>query len=203
MEVQNAIAIGEPIGTPEEISFYRNWQKGGQIAAGAILGISHASLFSIVYAFARPSLPGSNNMKKALVLATVMWLTIFMIPFIKYPANPPAVGDPETLYYRQTIYLTYVSISGLGALGFAYLYRYLGKRDYKRIFVPSLYAAYVTIFYFVLPPNPDPITAPMSLVNNFRIASAGTVTIFWILLGIILGKLWDKYKPYVRVEKIP
>ncbi len=201
LEVQNKIAKGEPIGTTEEISFYRNWQKGGQILAGAILGISYASLFSIVYAFAMSSLPGSNNMKKSLVLAAVMWLTIFMIPFLKYPANPPAVGDPETIYYRQTIYLIYASISGLGALGFAYFYRYLGKRDYKKIVLPTLYTAYVIVFYFVLPPNPDPITAPMELVNNFRIASAATVTIFWILLGIILGKLWDKYKPYLKVEK--
>lgn len=202
LEIQKVIAEGEPIGTPEEISYYRNWQRGGQILAGAILGISYSSLFSIVFAFARPSLLGSSNTKKALILAAVMWLAIFMIPFLKYPANPPAVGDPETIYYRQTIYLLYASISGLGALGFAYLYRYLRNRDYKKAVIPALYAAYVTTFYFLLPSNPDPITAPMDLVNNFRIASAGTVTIFWILLGFIFGSLWDKYKPHLKLQKL-
>ena len=28
---------------------------------------------------------------------------------IKYPANPPAVGDPETIYYRQSLYVGYFS----------------------------------------------------------------------------------------------
>jgi hypothetical protein len=47
-----------------------------------------------------------------------------------------------------------------------------------------------------LPPNPDKITAPMDLVQGFRIASAFTMSIFWGLLAIILGSFWDKFKPH-------
>ncbi len=48
----------------------------------------------------------------------------------------------------------------------------------------------------ILPPNPDEITAPMDLVMGFRIASAFTMSVFWGLLGLILGALWDKTKPH-------
>jgi len=36
-------------------------------------------------------------LKKTFTLAAIMWLTIYIIPFLKYPANPPTVGDPETV----------------------------------------------------------------------------------------------------------
>lgn len=48
-----------------------------------------------------------------------MFFVLFLVPALKYPSNPPAVGDPETVYYRQSLYL---AISGFGALGLAFLY---------------------------------------------------------------------------------
>jgi hypothetical protein len=97
---------GESI-DPDELVIYRAWQKSGEIVAGIILGISIAALFGIVFAYSRSSvllLPRSdNNKKKALVLAGIMWFVLFLVPALKYPANPPAVGDPETIYYRQSL----------------------------------------------------------------------------------------------------
>src|SRR6185437_8372073 len=96
---------------PIEFSAYRLWQKGGEIAAGTILGLSLGSLFGIVFAYARNSIPGSSNKKKALLLAGVMWFVLFLVPALKYPANPPAVGEPETIYYRQQLYIAFLAIS--------------------------------------------------------------------------------------------
>lgn len=199
LEIQNAIAEGEDPGSPEEIAQYRTWQKGGQVLAGSILGLSLGSLFALVYAFSWSSLLGSNGVKKGLLLAAIMWFTLFLIPFLKYPANPPAVGDPETIYYRQFLYLLFQSASGLGALGLAFLYRKLGNKKNRKFIVPAIYAAYISAVFIAMPPNPDPITAPMDLVNNFRIASALTVTLFWIVLGAIFGIFWDRFKPHIRV----
>jgi Probable cobalt transporter subunit (CbtA) len=56
----------------------------------------------IVFAYTHSSVPGSNNKKKALIVASIMWFVLFLMPALKYPANPPAVGDPETIYYRQS-----------------------------------------------------------------------------------------------------
>jgi predicted cobalt transporter CbtA len=195
IENQNAIAQGEVI-NPQESNDYRLWQKSGEIAAGTTLGISLGALFGIVFALTRNSIPGSNDKKKALILAGVMLLVIYIVPALKYPANPPAVGDPETIYYRESLYITLLTISGFSALGLAFLYRMLGDKKAKQIVVPVLYIGIIAAAFMILPPNPDEITAPMDLVMGFRIASGLTMSAFWGLLGLILGALWDKTRPH-------
>jgi predicted cobalt transporter CbtA len=195
IENQNAIAQGEVI-NPQEFNDYRLWQKSGEIAAGTILGVSLGALFGVVFALTRNSIPGSNNKKKALILAGVMLLVIYIVPALKYPANPPAVGDPETIYYRESLYITILTISGLSALGLAFLYRKLGDKKGKQIVVPVIYIVIISAAFMILPPNPDEITAPMDLVIGFRIASGLTMSAFWGLLGLILGALWDKTRPH-------
>jgi predicted cobalt transporter CbtA len=195
IENQNAIAQGEVI-NPQESNDYRLWQKSGEIAAGTTLGISLGALFGIVFALTRNSIPGSNDKKKALILAGVMLLVIYIVPALKYPANPPAVGDPETIYHRESLYITLLTISGFSALGLAFLYRMLGDKKAKQIVVPVIYIGIIAAAFMILPPNPDEITAPMDLVMGFRIASGLTMSAFWGLLGLILGALWDKTRPH-------
>lgn len=186
---------------PVEFSNYRYWQRGGEIAAGTILGTSIAALFGIVFAYSRKSIPGSSNKKKALILAGIMWFVIFLVPALKYPANPPAVGDPETIYYRQSLYLVYLSISSFTALGVGLMHRKLRTIQSKKVMiVPAIYASIMVASYLALPANPDAIKAPMDLVTGFRIASGFTMSIFWGLLGIILGAFWDKTKPHEKAK---
>ena len=47
-----------------------------------------------------------------------------------------------------------------------------------------------------MPDNPDEITAPMNLVNEFRMMSVLGVTSFWISVGVILGLFWNRLKPH-------
>lgn len=195
IEIENQAAAQGEIIDPAELSAYRIWQRSGSIAAGAVLGMSLASLFGIVFAYGRLALPGSTNLKKALVLAGIMWLALYFVPAIKYPANPPAVGDPETIYLRQGLYMAMLAISGLSALSIGMAYKKMPPR-FRRFAAPAAYAAIVAAAFFALPANPDEITAPMDLVNSFRIASGVTMTMFWVLLGAILGALWDRTKPH-------
>ena len=205
IETQNAIKKGEVI-DPVELQNYRLWQKGGEIAAGTILGMSFGALFGVVFVYSRSLLlPQSNsNIRKALVLAGIMWFVLFLIPALKYPANSLAVGDPETIYYREGLYIGLLAISGFSALGLALLYRKLGSRTPNNknriIIVPLIYAAIIVGAILILPPNPDKISAPMDLVQGFRIASAFTMSIFWGLLGLILGALWDRLRPHETAQ---
>ena len=196
IENQNLFASGEEKDTPQfwvEYSAYRDWQKGGQVLAGAILGTSIGALFGIVFAYSRKILPGQHNVKKALVLAGIMWLTIFLIPFLKYPANPPTVGDPETVVLRATLYLAFIAISGFSVIGFYQLSKKFQGR--KKLVAVIGYAAFMTAMFVVMPPNPDEIAAPMELVNGFRVMSVVAVSVFWLALGIILGLFWQKIQP--------
>jgi predicted cobalt transporter CbtA len=122
-----------------------------------------------------------------------MWLTIYFIPFLKYPANPPTVGDPETVVLRSILYLSFIAISGFGALGFYKLSNRLDKG--KKIAAVLGYAVFISVIFVVMPQNPDEVTAPMDLVNGFRAMSVIAVSIYWISLGIILGAFWQKLQP--------
>jgi len=201
IENQNLFASGEEKDTPQfwvEYSAYRDWQKGGQVLAGAILGTSMGALFGIVYAYSRNSLPAGNDLKKTFVLAGIMWLTIYFIPFLKYPANPPTVGDPDTVVLRTILYLSFIAISGFGALGFYQLYKKL--QTGKKIAAFVGYAIFISIVFALMPPNPDEITAPMDLVNGFRVMSVIAVSVFWISIAFILGVFWQRFQPDAGIK---
>lgn len=201
IENQNLFASGEEKDSPEfwvEYSAYRDWQKGGQVLAGAILGTSIGALFGIVFAYSRQVLPGQHNVKKSLVLAGIMWFTIYFIPFLKYPANPPTVGDPETVILRSILFLSFIAISGFGAVGFYQLYKKLGKG--KKIIAFIGYAAFITTVFMIMPQNPDEMSAPIELVNGFRMMSVIAVSTFWLSIGILLGIFWQKVQPDKPVQ---
>ena len=193
LETQRKISSGENVDMAELVH-YRIWQKGGAIAAGAVYGISLGALFGIVFAYGRKALPGDNNKKKALFLAGILWFILYLMVAIKYPANPPAVGDPETIYYRQSLYVEYLAISGFTALALALAWNrvHLGS---KNILFPLIYAAVMIVAYVVLPPNPDKIGISMDLIHTFRIVTALTIGIFWGILAIVFGSLWDRFIP--------
>ncbi|KEQ56853.1 putative cobalt transporter subunit protein [Marine Group I thaumarchaeote SCGC RSA3] len=196
IENQNLFASGEEEDTPQfwvEYNSYRDWQKGGQVLAGAILGTSVGALFGIVYALSRHALPGKNDLRKTLVLAGIMWLTIYLIPFLKYPANPPTVGDGETVVLRAVLYLSFIAISGFGAVGLYQLYKRLKQNTKVLAFVG--YAVFIGIVFALMPPNPDEVTAPMDLVDGFRAMSAVAVSVFWVSVAVVLGSLWHKFRP--------
>ncbi|QLH08007.1 CbtA family protein [Nitrosopumilus ureiphilus] len=202
IENQNLFASGEEEDTPQfwvEYDGYRDWQKGGQVLAGAILGTSMGALFGIVYALSRNSLPGRNDLKKTFTLAAIMWLSIYFIPFLKYPANPPTVGDPETVVLRAILYLSFIAISGFGVVGFYQLYKRL--KSNSKVLAFAGYAVFIGIAFALMPQNPDEITAPMELVNGFRAMSVIAVSVFWVSIAVILGIFWHKFRPDSQISE--
>ena len=196
IENQQLFSTGEEIDGPQfwvEYYEYRSWQKGGEVLAGAILGTSIGSLFGIVYALSKKSLPSGNNIGKTVILAGLMWFTLFVIPFLKYPANPPTVGDGETVVLRGILYLTLIAISGFMAIGFYQIFKRVKAKN--RILPIIGYGILMTLVFFVMPENPDEISTSMELVNNFRVVAFLTGTIFWFTLALFLGVFWQKTNP--------
>ena len=195
LENESLFASGEAEDNLEfwaEYESYRIWQKSGQVLAGVILGLAMGSLFGIVYALSRNSLPGKTDVTKSVILAGVMWLTIYIIPFLKYPANPPTVGDGETVMLRAILYVSFIALSGIGVVLFYKLSQKL--QNNKKYFGLFGYVIFITILFFVMPENPDEITAPMNLVNEFRLMSVLGVSSFWLSVGLILGLFWKKFE---------
>src|SRR5438445_8372655 len=202
IENRNMFASGEAHDTPQfwqEFNNYRMWQKDSSLLAGGMLGLATGALFGLIFAYSRNALPSQNHIKKALVLAGIMWATIFFIPFLKYPSNPPTIGDPSTIVLRTSLYIAFLSLSGLGALGFSRLYK---KMHSKRFLAFLGYGAFISLVFFVLPPYPDKITISMDLLNGFRAVSVITMTIYWLAKAIILGLLLRRFQPHITREQV-
>jgi len=116
--IDEAIALEQLHHGEEEASdpvVPREVQKVGLFVGWLILGVAYAALLGVVYAIARmhgwlgPSLIGP------MLLAAVAYLGIALFPALKYPANPPGVGDPETIGFRQlTFVASWVVATGPG-----------------------------------------------------------------------------------------
>ena len=200
LENESLFASGEAEDTLEfwaEYESYRIWQKSGQVLAGVILGLAMGSLFGIVFALSKNSLPGKNDISKAVILSAVMWTTLYLIPFLKYPANPPTVGDADTVVLRMILYVSFIIISGVAVVAFYKLSKKLNKKKYLALIG---YTGFMTLTFVAMPDNPDEITAPMNLVNEFRFVSVLGVSSFWGTVGIILGLFWKKFDKTSKLE---
>jgi predicted cobalt transporter CbtA len=66
----------------------------------------------------------------------------------------------------------------------------------KSLAVSIIYSGIMIGSFIAISPNPDKITALVDMINGFRIMSMLTITIFWIVLRITFGLIWDKLKPH-------
>jgi hypothetical protein len=144
-------------------------------------------LFGSAYAIAQPHLPAawSRARRSALVALCSLW-AVGVLPFLKYPANPPGVGDPDTIDFRQRLYLTML-ILGIVAVAAAFT---TAKRLAPRlgsagagIAALAVLAVISAAAFFGLPDNPDAIRAPFALVQEFRLHSLAGIVLFWLLSG--------------------
>jgi uncharacterized membrane protein len=87
-----------------------------------------------------------------------MFIVLFLVPALKYPTNPPAVGDASTIYYREILFIGFISISGLSTVILALVYN--RKKIFasstsnlakKKLLIPLIYAAIMTATYLVFP----------------------------------------------------
>jgi predicted cobalt transporter CbtA len=201
-ETQRDIAKGINVDF-NQLHNYRIWQKSGAFAAGTFIGMAYGGLVGVVYIFARKYLPFSDDRKKAILLAALMYLAFYLVPFSKYPANPPSVGDTHTIGLRDHLYTSYqiMSVSIALVMGILFFkFRNVNKIKYS---IPAIYIVLITSMYFIWEPNPDKIITPMIVVNTFRTLTGVTMAIFFTLIGVFFGVLWNKYKPYESVKVAP
>jgi hypothetical protein len=179
-----------------EVHSYRDWQKSGTFAAGAFIGMAYGAIMGVVYTFARNYLPFKSDKSKAILLAGLMFLALYLVPFSKYPANPPAVGNPDTISLRDHLYITYQITSVAVALAMGILF--FKYREIKGIhyIIPAAYILIITSMYYIWPSIPDKIEISMSVVNMFRAITGFTMGVFFSMIGVFFGLFWAKFKPH-------
>lgn len=158
----------------------RQVQKAMLVVGSALYGVLVGIVFAAVLVALGRRLPGRWPHLKAAALAAALGWSVAILPFLKYPANPPGVGDPETALYRQAIQLGFMALSVLAVVAAGAAYRPLGRR---LGLAAGLYGILVVLLFVFMPPNPDPITAPPDLIREFRILSLSGLALFWAILG--------------------
>ena len=130
--VQAAIdkAAGLPVEPPGPDIFSRAIQANVGIGVGVVFfGIAMGALFAVVYTVCLGRVGKLRARGLAVVVAGGGFLGVYLVPFLKYPANPPSIGHPETIGTRGTLYVVMVACS-LAFLGGAV---WLGRRLRARL----------------------------------------------------------------------
>ena len=111
-------AAGRPIAPDGPEIFSRSIQSTIGIATGII---AFSTAMGALVAVAYLVLHGRFNVRPrnlVWMIAGFGFLGVYLLPFVKYPANPPAIGHSFTIHTRGALYLTMVA-SSLILLGLA------------------------------------------------------------------------------------
>jgi len=195
--IERAVALEaatQPAGATHHEMFSRVTQQIGGGIGAVLYGICLGLIFGVVFAATRHLLRSKTDWRRAMTVAAAGFVTVFLIPFVKYPANPPAVGDPDTITRRTALYLIMLAWSVVATWSAWRVARWLrdGRGLPEERWAPLTaltYAAIVGLGLTVLPGPPDRVTAPATLVWRFRLASAGGAAVLWATLGLAAGLL--------------
>ncbi|MEV6265644.1 CbtA family protein [Kribbella sp. NPDC051936] len=170
----------------EEPLVSREGQKAGLFLATSLYGVALGGLFAVAYTLLRRKLGTANDAYAALGLAAAGFVGVVLVPFLKYPPNPPAVGDPETITKRTVTYLLTLVIGLLAVWAGVALSRWAAPYGEVARLAGGVAGLVVTVVaaYLILPRiNEVPESFPATLLWQFRFASLGTQATLWLLLG--------------------
>jgi len=174
------------------------------IVFGAALG----ALFAVAYAICLGRVGRVRPRTLALLVAGGGFLGLYLVPFLKYPANPPAVGHDDTIRQRGTFYLLMVACSVL----FLVLTVWLGKRLQPRfgtwnaaLIAGGVFVAATAVMMLALP-SFDEVPAPLAdpggqivypgfpadVLFDFRFYSLGAQLILWAAIGLVFAPLAER-----------
>lgn len=180
----------------EEEVFSRATQKVGLFFATGLFGTTVGGIFGLVFAFFRGRLTAEGDLRRSLYLTAALFAGTFAIPFLKYPANPPSVGDPSDIGARTAAYFTLVALSLLAVLAAWLAARLLRERGVeaprRRGIVGAGLLAVIAVLFLALPPGASAEGFPAGLLWGFRLSSFGTQLVFWAGLGALFGLLCER-----------
>ncbi len=144
----------------------------------AVYDGAFGGLFALAFALAHGRMGAFGPRTTSALLALSGIVAITIVPNLKYPANPPSVGDPETIGMRTGLYFSMIAIS-LAAMIAAWMARNRLLRPYGEwnaaLIAGAAYLIAVVLVAVALPTvNEVPEEFPAVALWQFRMASLGS-----------------------------
>ena len=197
--MERAIALEEtravteapsPAGGEVETPVSLGVQRVGMVVGTGIYGLILGLVFSGGYALLRRVQPGWQPLALAATVGILGFWAISLFPFVKFPVNPPGVGEGDTLLFRQQFQTIFLVLSAFGIVvllvGWAKI-NSLAVPDKSRTPLRAAlalgYGVFAAALVFGIPGNPDPVPVPVDLLELFRALTMAGQFLLWGLLA--------------------
>lgn len=199
------LAIGEPhieaavqleqataAGVPPAFEVTRPAQRIGLVVGTTLAGLAVGALFAVTSAWAVGRIEGGPWGRSAKLGATAVGALV-LLPALKYPPNPPAVGDPATIAQRTILYLGLALTGLLLALAAWAAGRRLAASSLpapvRQTLVGAGVVAVAAVLYAALPAVGGNADVPADLLWSFRLASIATQATLYGGTALVFGLL--------------
>jgi hypothetical protein len=193
-EHDTAVARGEnPPPVMEEPELVSRPVQGGigLFTGVTVYNLAFGGLFALGFAICYGRMgPYSPRVTSAL-LALSGFIALYAVPILKYPANPPSIGNPDTIGVRTAIYFGMLLLS-LAAMIAAWNVRTRLVDQFgawnATLIAAAVYLLAVVLIALAMPPlNEVPEGFPAVVLWQFRMASLGAQAIMWTVIGLGFG----------------
>ncbi|MET8230663.1 CbtA family protein [Micromonospora sp. NPDC005298] len=171
----------------------RDVQRGGLFLATGLFGAAMGGLLATAYVLLARRRRAYDDGRSGLPLAGAALLGAVVVPFLKYPANPPAVGDPATINQRTVTYLLMVVLGLVAVWAGSLGYRAVDAGAPSGLRAAAAVGGFllVTVVSYVVMPSFQEVPAdfPATLLWDFRLASLGTQVVLWTGTGLLFAAL--------------
>jgi hypothetical protein len=172
----------------------RALQSTAGLATGVLVfGVAMGGVAALAYCFALGRVGRFTPRATALLLSGAALVVVYVVPFLKYPANPPSVGQPDTIGERTALYFLMMLLSVLLAVAAVIAGKRLAPRLgiwYAALASVGGFALAVGLAYGFLPGiNEVPEGFSAVLLWQFRLASLAIQVTLWGGFGLIFGEL--------------
>ena len=198
ISLEEAAAAAEaPAGEPEDgggIAVSLGVQRVGMAAGLAVLGVLFGAVFTGLYHLVRLASPGWNMWAWSSIAGFLGFWAISLFAQLKYPLNPPGIGEGTSLLARQGFQFLFIAVSILAVVGVCFAVRKVVQSQPHGVGrwlglsgIAVAYAVVAIAAFLLIPGNPDAIPewVPEGLVIMFR--SFSIIGHFLLWMGIALG----------------
>jgi predicted cobalt transporter CbtA len=183
---------------PEEPEMFSRTVQGGiGLFTGVVsVGAGIGGIFAVLFAFTSGRMGNLGPGTTSILLAFYGLWSVYLIPALKYPPNPPSIGQPDTIALRTGLYFLIMAISIATTIGSLLLRRRLVARYgtwLGSVMAFGVYFVVICAFFAILPGiNEVPEDFPAVILWQFRMASLGIQTILWGSIGLMFGWLVER-----------